>query len=93
MVVRDKNAFLQTLLRARKLSEELYQLKSVLLDNSSVDFEDIPFDGVNSDTLAEAIQCFIDYGELPPSDNLEDFWDTYEKAIQGDFNWSPCYKS
>ncbi|EHI68675.1 hypothetical protein [Streptococcus ictaluri] len=44
----------------------------------------MPFAGTNSTNLDEAIQCYIDYGELPLSGKLEDFWKAYEQALQLD---------
>lgn len=59
-------------LKKEKLAEEIFEDYS---------FEHIPFQAENSDNLEEALQCYMHYGELPMSGNLEDFWKAYSKAL------------
>ncbi|MGQ7322640.1 hypothetical protein ACTGUQ_10565 [Streptococcus suis] len=84
MAITDRELFLSTLKDARSRAILLGRLKSSILDNSAVDLETVPFAGTNSTNLDEAIQCYIDYGELPLSGKLEDFWKVYEQALQID---------
>ncbi|HFR5317301.1 TPA: hypothetical protein ACHW0W_000678 [Streptococcus equi subsp. zooepidemicus] len=84
MAIIDRNLFLSTLKDARSRVILLERLKSSILDNTAVDLETVPFAGTNSTNLDEAIQCYIDYGELPLSGKLKDFWKAYEQALQLD---------
>lgn len=84
MAITDRKLFLSILKDARSRAILLYRLKSSILDNTSVDLETVPFAGTNSTNLDEAIQCYIDYGELPLSGKIEDFWTAYEQALQLD---------
>ncbi|HEP5546106.1 TPA: hypothetical protein VC078_000110 [Streptococcus pyogenes] len=84
MAITDRKLFLSTLKDARSRAILLERLKSSILDNTAVDLENVPFAGTNSTNLDEAIQCYIDYGELPLSGKLEDFWKAYEQALQLD---------
>ncbi|GAA0054612.1 UNVERIFIED_CONTAM: hypothetical protein KB579_07260 [Streptococcus canis] len=84
MAITDRKLFLSTLKNARSRAILLTRLKSSILDNTAVDLENVPFAGTNSTNLDEAIQCYIDYGELPLSGKLEDFWKAYEQALKLD---------
>ncbi|HGI3061062.1 TPA: hypothetical protein ACJR96_001878 [Streptococcus agalactiae] len=84
MAITDRKLFLSTLKDARSRAILLTRLKSSILDNTAVDLENVPFAGTNSTNLDEAIQCYIDYGELPLSGKLKDFWKAYEQALQLD---------
>ena len=53
---------------------------------SDYDLDAVPFRANNSDNLGEAIQCYIHYGEMPSSENLDDFWKSYKKCVQQDQN-------
>lgn len=75
-----KRDFLRKLNSARKKALEVKSLKAELLNG--YDLEDVPFSADNSTNLEEAIQCFIDYGELPISGELTDFWEAYKKSIK-----------
>lgn len=99
MAITERKVFLQTLKNARSRVILLDQLKSSILDNTAVDLETVPFAGTNSTNLDEAIQCYIDYGELPISGKLNDFWKAYEQALADEekkhkgnkwklYNWS-----
>ena len=46
------------------------------------DLKGVPFKANNSDNLGKAIQCYIHYGEMPLSENLDDFWESYKKFVQ-----------
>ena len=65
MAITERKVFLQTLRDARSRVILLDRLKSSILNNTAVDLETVPFSGSNSSNLYEAIQCYIDYGELP----------------------------
>ena len=82
MAITDRKLFLSTLKDARSRVILVDRLKSSILNNTAVDLETVPFAGTNSTNLDEAIQCYIDYGELPLSGKLEDFWKAYEQALQ-----------
>lgn len=84
MAITDRKLFLSTLKDARSRAILLGRLKSSILDNPAVDLETVPFAGTNSTNLYEAIQCYIDYGELPLSGKLEDFWKSYEQVLKVD---------
>lgn len=75
-----KNEFIKKLKEARasqllieRRIEEIFQ---------NYDLEDVPFNADNSDNLGESIQCYIHYGEMPLSRNLDDFWESYKNFIQ-----------
>ncbi|HEM3504887.1 TPA: hypothetical protein U1B13_000822 [Streptococcus suis] len=74
-----KQEFLRKLKQARKKTLEVQDIKAEILDG--FDLEDVPFSADNSKNLDEAIQCFIDYGELPISQNLDDFWIAYQSSV------------
>lgn len=84
MPITERKVFLQTLKNARSRVILLDRLKSSILNNTAVDLETVPFagtNGTNSTNLDEAIQCYINYGELPISGKLNDFWKAYEQAL------------
>ena len=82
MAITERKVFLQTLRNARSRVILLDRLKSSILNNTAVDLETVPFSGFNSSNLYEAIQCYIDYGELPLNGKIENFWKTYEQTLQ-----------
>lgn len=84
MAIPERKVFLQTLKDARSRVMLLNRLKSSIFDNITVDLETVPFEGINTTDLESAIQCYIDYGELPPSGKLEDFWKAYEQVLKID---------
>lgn len=78
-MISSKKEFLSKLQEARNLElRKRNIIEEVFGDHS---FEDIPFHGEDSDNLEEAIQCYINYGELPLSRDLEEFWDSYSNAV------------
>ncbi|RRA59973.1 hypothetical protein D5F95_06495 [Streptococcus agalactiae] len=90
MAIKERKLFLETLKDARSRVVLLDRLKSSILDNTAVDLETVPFVGSNSTNLDEAIQCYIDYGELPLSGKIEDFWKAYEQALQKENSEDGC---
>ncbi|HEN7774866.1 TPA: hypothetical protein U7M88_001938 [Streptococcus agalactiae] len=82
MAIKERKLFLKTLKNARSRVVLLDRLKSSILDDTAVELEAVPFEGTNSTNLEEAIQCYIDYGELPLSGKLNDFWEAYEQALK-----------
>lgn len=74
-----KEAFMSKLKEARRIEIAKRILVGSILGNH--DFEHVPFEAENSGNLGEAIQCYVSYGELPESGNLEDFWESYSKAV------------
>lgn len=74
-----KEEFLSKLQEAR----ELTVIRQGLIDDifGDYDFEDVTFKALDASNLDEAIQCYVNYGELPVSGNLEDFWEAYNKAV------------
>lgn len=90
MAIKERKLFLETLKDARSRVVLLDRLKSSILDNTAVDLETVPFAGSNSTSLDEAIQCYIDYGELPLSGKIEDFWKAYEQALQKENSEDGC---
>ena len=75
-----KNDFIQKLKEAR--SHQLMIDRRMGEIFRDYNFEDVHFRADNSDNLAEAINCYIHYGELPLSGNIEDFWNAYKKAVE-----------
>ena len=75
-----KNEFFEKLEKARAsqlvIEECLYEIFS------NYELDAMPFSANNSDNLGEAIQCYIHYGEMPLSENLDDFWKSYKKCVQ-----------
>ncbi|WP_156009743.1 hypothetical protein [Streptococcus ruminantium] len=84
MAIPERKVFLQTLKDARSRVMLLDRLKSSIFDNTALVLETVPFEGINTTDLEAAIQCYIDYGELPPSGKLEDFWKAYEQVLKID---------
>ena len=75
-----KNEFIKKLKEARAsqlLSEQ--RLTEIFQDYN---LEVVHFRSTNSNNLGEAIQCYILYGELPLSGNIDDFWKSYKKFVQ-----------
>lgn len=79
-MISSKKEFLSKLQEARNLELRKRDIIEDLFGNHS--FDDIPFQGEDSDNLEEAIQCYINYGELPLSRDLEEFWDSYSNAVK-----------
>ena len=75
-----KNEFIKKLKKARASQLLLEQLIEEIFLN--YDLEEVPFKASNSDNLGDAIQCYIHYGEMPLSENLDDFWESYKKFVQ-----------
>lgn len=75
-----KNEFMKKLKEARSAQLLIEQLTDEIF--SDYDLDAIPFTANNSDTLGEAIQCYIHYGEMPESENIDDFWKSYKKFVQ-----------
>ena len=67
--------------KMRELELKKQKLQSEILQDYPL--EDIPFEAINSDNLQHAILCYVDYGETPMSENMEDFWEAYRKAVKG----------
>ena len=75
-----KNEFMKKLKEARSSQLLIQRLTNEIF--SDYDLDAIPFAADNSNTLGEAIQCYIHYGEMPLSENLDDFWKSYKKFVQ-----------
>ena len=75
-----KNEFMKKLKEAR--SSQLLKQRLTNEIFSDYDLDAIPFAATNSNTLGEAIQCYIHYGEMPLSGNIDDFWKSYKKFVQ-----------
>ncbi|AXQ78551.1 hypothetical protein DDV21_005370 [Streptococcus chenjunshii] len=75
----NKQEFNRKMRRARRLTEQVIQLKWEILSNDELL---TPFKGINSTTLDEAINCYIDYGELPLSNHFDDFYEAYKRAYE-----------
>lgn len=76
-----KRQFMSKLEKARELEIKKQKLKDEILQDYELSV--VPFDeAVDSDNLEEAILCYVDYGETPMSDNVEDFWEAYRKAVK-----------
>jgi hypothetical protein len=82
----NKRSFKAKVKRARELTKEIEQLKYDIFRD--VNLENVPFEGINSDNLYDAINCFIDYGEgviSIPVDNedeiIEALWYGYREHI------------
>ena len=74
-----KNEFMKKLKEARASQLLIERLTNEIF--SDYDLDAIPFSASNSDNLGEAIQCYIHYGEMPLSENLDDFWESYKKSV------------
>lgn len=82
----NKRNFKAKVKKARALTKEIEQLKHEIFGIDSL--EDVPFEGINSDNLRDAINCFIDYGEgvmSAPIDNddaiVDALWFRYQKHL------------
>lgn len=76
-----KNEFYKKLKEARACQLLIERRLSEIFGFGN-NFEDIPFQGDNSDNLDEAIQCYIHYGEMPMSGDLDDFWNSYKNHFK-----------
>ena len=74
------NEFMKKLKEARSSQLLIQRLTNEIF--SDYDLDAIPFAANNSNTLGEAIQCYIHYGEMPLSGNIDDFWKSYKKFVQ-----------
>lgn len=74
-----KNEFMKKLKEAR--ASQLFIERQMNEIFSNYNLYAIPFSANNSDNLEEAIQCYIHYGEMPLSENLDDFWESYKKSV------------
>ena len=75
-----KNEFMKKLKEARASQLLIERRMNEIFSNYNLDA--MPFSASNSDNLEEAIQCYIHYGEMPLSENLDDFWESYKKFVQ-----------
>ena len=75
-----KNEFLKKLKEARASQLLIERRIQEIFQNYNL--ESIPFSADNSSNLDETIQFYINYGEMPASGNLDDFWKSYKKYIQ-----------
>jgi hypothetical protein len=74
-----KNEFMKKLKEARASQLLIERRMNEIFSNYNLDA--MPFSASNSDNLEEAIQCYIHYGEMPLSENLDDFWESYKKSV------------
>lgn len=74
-----KNEFMKKLKEARASQLLIERRMNEIFSNYNLDA--MPFSANNSDNLEEAIQCYIHYGEMPLSENLDDFWESYKKSV------------
>lgn len=74
-----KEEFLSKLKEARELTVIRQGLIEDIFGDYS--FEDVTFKALDASNLDEAIQCYVNYGELPVSGNFEDFWEAYSEAV------------
>lgn len=75
-----KRQFMSKLEKARELELKKQKLQAEILQDYPL--EDIHFEAINSENLKDALLCYMDYGETPMSDNIEDFWEAYCKAVK-----------
>lgn len=75
-----KSEFIKKLKEARASKLLIDRRLNEIFDGN--DFEHVHFEADNSDNLEEAIQCYVNYGEMPISKNLDDFWNCYKKKIE-----------
>ena len=75
-----KNEFMKKLKEARASQLLIERRMNEIFSN--YELVAMPFSASNSDNLGEAIQCYIHYGEMPLSENLDDFWKSYKKFVQ-----------
>ena len=74
-----KNEFMKKLKEARASQLLIERRMNEIFSNYELDA--MPFSANNSDNLGEAIQCYIHYGEMPLSENLDDFWESYKISV------------
>ena len=74
-----KNEFIKKLKEARASQLLIERRIEEIFQNYNL--EDVPFNADNSFNLGESIQCYINYGEMPLSRNLDDFWESYKNFI------------
>ena len=74
-----KEEFLSKLQEAR----ELTIIRQGLINDifGGYDFENVTFKALDASNLNEAIQCYVNYGELPVSGNVEEFCEAYSKEV------------
>ena len=74
-----KEEFLSKLQEAR----ELTVIRQGLIDDifGDYNFENVTFKALDASNLDEAIQCYVNYGELSVSGDIEEFWEAYSKAV------------
>lgn len=74
-----KEEFMSKLQEAR----ELTIIRQGLIEDifKGVVFEDVTFKAQDASNLDEAIQCYVNYGELPVSGDIKEFWESYSKAV------------
>ena len=72
-----KSEFIKKLKEARASRLLIDRILNEIFDGNN--FEHVHFEADNSDNLDEAIQCYVNYGEMPISKNLDDFWNCYKK--------------
>lgn len=75
-----KRQFMSKLEKARELELKKQKLQAEILQDYPL--KDIPFEAINSENLQDALLCYMEYGETPMSDNVEDFWEAYRKAVK-----------
>ena len=75
-----KNEFIKKLKEARASQLLIEQRIAEIFLN--YDLKGVPFKSNNSDNLREDILWYIYYGEMPLSENLDDFWESYKKFVQ-----------
>ena len=64
-------------------SREHTVIRQGLIDDifGDYDFENVTFKALDASNLDEAIQCYVNYGELPVSGDIEEFWEAYSKEV------------
>ncbi|HHG8239203.1 TPA: hypothetical protein ACPYGD_001805 [Streptococcus pneumoniae] len=77
MKMLTKSEFIKKLKEARASQLLIERRLNEIFDEN--DFNLVHFEADNSNNLEEAIQCYITYGEMPISKNLDDFWNCYKK--------------
>ena len=68
-----------------KLQEacELTIIRQGLIEDIFKDysFEDVTIKAQDASNLDEAIQYYVNYGELPVSGDIEEFWEVYSREV------------
>lgn len=74
-----KEEFMSKLQEAR----ELTIIRQGLIEDIFKDysFEDVTFKAQGASNLDEAIQCYVNYGELPVSGDIKEFWEVYSQEV------------